>query len=92
MIKKHFDEVWNELHHKVRYEFLCFLDHPTERNSCYVTGYIGAFHQLGALNRDCYTYMLSLIGQVRESEQVRKDALEWTNARATNKYLAKGSV
>ena len=78
MIKKNFDEVWNKLNKKIRYELSCYFKHPSERNSCYVTGYIAACNQLGALEADSYQYLLALVSRVYESGQVRKEVLEWT--------------
>lgn len=78
MIKKNFDEVWMRLKPKIRYELVCYFRHPSERNSCYVTGYIAACNQFDALGTDNYNYLLALISRVFESGQVRKEVLEWT--------------
>lgn len=80
MIKKNFDEVWNGLSARVKHELRRFFEHPTERNGCYVFGYICAYSQLYEITRDEYTYLMALIPKVEESNQVRKEVLEWSKA------------
>ena len=77
MIKARFVEVFKSLDHRIKYELDRFVAHPTERNSCYMTGYISAYYQLGSMTREQYTYLLALIPKLEESTQVRKEVLEW---------------
>ena len=52
---------------------------PTERNECYMTGYITALNESGQMEYETYAYLLSLCGRLRDDEEVRntlKEALE----------------
>ena len=52
---------------------------PTERNECYMTGYITALEASGQMEHETYTYLLALCGRLRADEEVRnalKEALE----------------
>ena len=48
---------------------------PTERNECYMTGYITALNESGQLEYEAYTYLLALCARLRTSEEVLR-ALE----------------
>lgn len=41
-----------------------FAKHPTERNTCYASGYILGMLDFDNLTREHYTYLLSLINKV----------------------------
>lgn len=52
---------------------------PTERNECYLTGYITALEESGQMKFEAYSYLLALCGRLRADEEVRntlKEALE----------------
>lgn len=52
---------------------------PTERNECYMTGYITALEESGQMKYETYSYLLALCGRLRADEEVRntlKEALE----------------
>ena len=52
---------------------------PTERNECYMTGYITALNESGQMKDEDYSYLLALCGSLRADEEVRntlKEALE----------------
>ena len=44
---------------------------PTERNECYMTGYITALNESGQMEYETYTYLLALCGRLRADEEVR---------------------
>ena len=71
MDQKLFDEMWARAPRHVHKVIKDFAKYPTERNSCYVTGYLAALDAVGAIDSECYLYLLSLAGQYGESEQVR---------------------
>ena len=43
---------------------------PTERNECYMIGYITALEESNQLEYEDYSYLLSVCGQVRGDEDV----------------------
>ena len=43
---------------------------PTSRNECYMIGYITALEESNQLGYEDYSYLLSVCGQVRGSEDV----------------------
>lgn len=52
---------------------------PTQRNECYMIGYITALEESNQLEYEDYSYLLALCGQVCEAEEVLralKEALE----------------
>lgn len=49
---------------------------PTERNGCYMIGYITALEESNQLEYEDYSYLLSVCGQVREDEEVRNTLKE----------------
>ena len=52
---------------------------PTERNECYMTGYITALNESGQMKYEDCSYLLALCGSLRADEEVRntlKEALE----------------
>lgn len=52
---------------------------PTERNECYMTGYITALEESGQMKHETYSYLLALCGRLRADEEVRntlKEVLE----------------
>ena len=44
---------------------------PTERNECYMIGYITALEESGQMKYEDYSYLLSLCGRLRDDEEVR---------------------
>ena len=52
---------------------------PTERNECYMIGYITALNESGQMEYETYSYLLALCGRLRADEEVRntlKEVLE----------------
>ena len=52
---------------------------PTERNGCYMIGYITALEESGQMKDETYSYLLALCGRLRADEELRntlKEALE----------------
>ena len=49
---------------------------PTERNECYMTGYITALNESGQMEYETYAYLLSLCGRLRDDEEVRNTLKE----------------
>ena len=49
---------------------------PTERNECYMTGYITALNESGQMEHETYTYLLALCGRLCTSEEVRNTLKE----------------
>ena len=44
---------------------------PTERNECYMIGYIAALEESGQVKYEDYPYLLALCGRLRADEEVR---------------------
>ena len=44
---------------------------PTERNGCYMIGYITALNDSGQLEYETYSYLLALCGRLSTSEEVQ---------------------
>ena len=44
---------------------------PSERNRCYMSGYITALNESGQLGYETYTYLLALCGRLSTSEEVQ---------------------
>ena len=49
---------------------------PTERNECYMTGYIAALNESGQMKYEDYSYLLVLCGRLRADEEVRNTLKE----------------
>lgn len=49
---------------------------PTERNECYMIGYITALEESGQVKYEDYSYLLSLCGRLRDDEEVRNTLKE----------------
>ena len=47
-----------------------YARYPSERNGCYMTGYITALHESGQMGDETYTYLLALCGRLSTSEEV----------------------
>lgn len=50
-----------------------FAKHPTERNTCYTSGYIMAMHDFGNLTHDHYTHLLALINKVEADAPLARE-------------------
>ena len=48
-----------------------YAKYPTERNECYMTGYITALNESGQLEDETYAYLLALCGRLSTSEEVQ---------------------
>ena len=48
-----------------------YAKYPSERNECYMIGYIAALNGSGQLGYETYTYLLALCGSLRTSEEVQ---------------------
>ena len=48
-----------------------YAKYPTDRNECYMIGYITALNESGQLEYETYTYLLALCGRLRTSEEVQ---------------------
>lgn len=44
---------------------------PTERNECYMSGYLTALNESGQMEYETYAYLLSLCAHIRTSEEVQ---------------------
>lgn len=49
---------------------------PTERNECYMTGYITALEESGQMKYEDCSYLLALCGRLRADEEVRNTLKE----------------
>ncbi len=49
---------------------------PTERNECYMIGYITALEESGQMKYEDYSYLLALCGRLRTDEVVRNTLKE----------------
>lgn len=49
---------------------------PSERNECYMIGYIAALEEANQLGYEDYSYLLSLCGRLRADEEVRNTLKE----------------
>ena len=49
---------------------------PTERNECYMIGYIAALEESGQMKFETYSYLLALCGRLRADEEVRNTLKE----------------
>ena len=49
---------------------------PTERNGCYMIGYIAALEESGQVKYEDYPYLLSLCERLRADEEVRNTLKE----------------
>lgn len=45
---------------------------PTDRNECYMIGYITALNESGQMEYETYTYLLALCARLRTSEEVQR--------------------
>ena len=66
-----FSEVWGNLPVRVRKVIRDFAQYPTERNKCYVVGYLAAANDSGATDADQHSYLTALVGRLRHSEVIR---------------------
>ena len=48
-----------------------YARHPSERNECYMTGYITALNESGQMEYETYTYLLALCERLSTSEQLQ---------------------
>ena len=48
-----------------------YARHPSERNGCYMTGYITALNESGQLENETSTYLMALCGRLSTSEEVQ---------------------
>jgi hypothetical protein len=48
--------------HILRMAAKAYCAHPTERNACYLTGYIGALRDTRTMTNEDYSYWLAFIG------------------------------
>ena len=48
-----------------------YAKYPTERNECFMTGYITALNESGQLEYETYAYLLALCGRLSTSEEVQ---------------------
>lgn len=48
------------------------VDRPSERNSCYASGYLAAMKDHGAVARDDYSVLLSLIEDIEQGHTNRE--------------------
>lgn len=53
-----------------------YVKFPTERNECYVIGYITALKESNQLEYEDYSYLLALCGRLRVDEEVRNTLKE----------------
>jgi len=49
-----------------------YAKYPSERNECYMTGYITALNESGQREYETYTYLLALCGRLNTSEEVQR--------------------
>ena len=71
-------EMWQALNYAAQTEIRTFVKHPTERNSCYITGYFAALYQHNLLDTDTYCYWLAAIGQIENDTSLRETVLSLT--------------
>lgn len=69
-----FIENWAKLDRFTQKALRDFARKPTERNSCYVTGYIGALGDRGLLPD--VNYWLALVGQMAEGSKAQDFVLQ----------------
>ena len=48
-----------------------YAKYPSERNECYMIGYITALNESGQLEYETYAYLLALCGRISTSEEVQ---------------------
>lgn len=66
-----FSRVWSGLDSPVQHQILNLREYPTERNQAYVIGMLWALHFVGRINRDTYTYLVALAGQIIDNDSLR---------------------
>ena len=70
-----FSKMWMAAPAKVCKAFKDFIQYPTERNECYLVGYLVASNDAGWLTDDEHSYFMALSGRVRHSVAVQ-DAIK----------------
>lgn len=77
-------------------QLITFTRFPTERNSCYLTGYVGALEAHGHLSHDDASYWRAFIGRYEghpewtdQATRVLKDVHDGRNASAHSDAIRK---
>lgn len=55
------ENILDQLNPEVSQAVTTFTLKPTERNQCYIIGYLKAANQFGGLLRDHYTYLMGVV-------------------------------
>ena len=66
-----FDLAWAEAPLHLKRALKDFAKYPTERNSCFISGYLSAMDNSGVLSSETYLYLLALTGQIGESKELQ---------------------
>ena len=66
-----FDAAWAEAPLHLKRALKDFAKYPTERNSCFICGYLSAIDNSGVLSSETYTYLLALTGRMYGSKDLQ---------------------
>ena len=71
-----FKRYWPDTPFHVKDKFRQLLKHPTERNQCYVTGYVAALYDCGKISQGMYSFLIGLVDETHiHAASIREEEL-----------------
>lgn len=73
----HMDDMLDQMSSHLLRTLADYAQHPTERNQCFVIGYLAALQHEGLISDDLHSYTLALAGQILDVEFIATNVVNY---------------